>query len=181
MTTITLEEAQANLAGLIAELKPGEEILITAEDRPVARLVAEPPNAREPRRPGSAIGKLTIVEDDDARWDRLCPDAAAAQEHSGLVQSRRPRRIDQEPGAAAHLHERQYPLQGDDRRGEGAGQGERVGVTASDPCVVLGSPDEHLDVGQLRRPSLQEPRLASGCLEQVEVHVRSHDRQRDAR
>lgn len=69
MTTVTLEEAQANLAGLIAELKPGEEILITEEDRPVARLVAEAPNARKPRQPGSAIGKLTIVEDDDAHLD----------------------------------------------------------------------------------------------------------------
>jgi antitoxin (DNA-binding transcriptional repressor) of toxin-antitoxin stability system len=66
MTTVTLKEAQTNLAGLIAELKPGEEILITEEDRPVARLVAEPPNARKPRRPGSAIGKLTIVQDDEA-------------------------------------------------------------------------------------------------------------------
>jgi antitoxin (DNA-binding transcriptional repressor) of toxin-antitoxin stability system len=69
MTTVTLKEAQANLAGLIAELKPGEEILITEEDRPVARLVAEAANARKPRRPGSAIGKLTIVEDDDAHLD----------------------------------------------------------------------------------------------------------------
>jgi antitoxin (DNA-binding transcriptional repressor) of toxin-antitoxin stability system len=66
MTTITLEEAQAKLTALIAELKPGEEILITEEDRPVARLVAETPDARKPRQPGSAIGKLAIVEDDDA-------------------------------------------------------------------------------------------------------------------
>ena len=65
MTTVTIEKAQANLAGLIAELKPGEELLITQEDRPVARLVAEPANRRVPRQPGSAIGKLRIVEDDD--------------------------------------------------------------------------------------------------------------------
>ncbi len=66
MTTVTLKEAQANLAGLIAELKPGEEIVIVEKDRPVARLVAESPNARKPRQPGSAIGKLTIVEEDEA-------------------------------------------------------------------------------------------------------------------
>ncbi|NQT13753.1 MAG: type II toxin-antitoxin system prevent-host-death family antitoxin [Planctomycetes bacterium] len=65
MTTATIEEAQANLAGLIAELKPGEEVLITQRDRPVARLVVEPPNTRPPRQPGSAIGKLAVVEDDD--------------------------------------------------------------------------------------------------------------------
>ncbi|MFH1919080.1 MAG: antitoxin of toxin-antitoxin stability system [Planctomycetota bacterium] len=65
MTTVTIEEAQANLAGLIAELKPGEEVLIMQENRPVARLVVESPNSRTPRQPGSAIGKLTIVEEDD--------------------------------------------------------------------------------------------------------------------
>ena len=65
MTTITLEEAQANLARLIAELKPGDEVLILREDRPVARLTAEPNNARTPRRPGSAVGKLAVNEDDD--------------------------------------------------------------------------------------------------------------------
>lgn len=71
MTTITIEEAQANLAGLIAELKPGEEVLITQQDRPIARLMVEPNNARAPRRPGSAVGKLTIVEDDDTHLDNF--------------------------------------------------------------------------------------------------------------
>jgi antitoxin (DNA-binding transcriptional repressor) of toxin-antitoxin stability system len=65
MTTITLEEAQANLAGLITALKPGDEVLITQQDRPIARLTVEPNNTPAPRRPGSAIGKLSIVEDDD--------------------------------------------------------------------------------------------------------------------
>ena len=66
MTTVTLKEAQANLAGLIAELKPGEEIVIIEKDCPVARLVAELTDARKPRQPGSPVGKLTIVEDDEA-------------------------------------------------------------------------------------------------------------------
>jgi antitoxin (DNA-binding transcriptional repressor) of toxin-antitoxin stability system len=65
MTTITLEEAQANLAGLIAELKPGQEIRITERGRLVARLLAEPSSGRRPRQPGSAIGKLAILEDDE--------------------------------------------------------------------------------------------------------------------
>jgi antitoxin (DNA-binding transcriptional repressor) of toxin-antitoxin stability system len=66
MTTITLAEAEAHLAVLIAKLKPGEQVLITAEDRPVARLVAEPVPAGKARRPGSAVGKLSIVADDEA-------------------------------------------------------------------------------------------------------------------
>jgi len=50
---------------MIAQLKPGEEIIITEQSRPVARLVAEPdkPLTRPP--PGSAIGKLIINEEVD--------------------------------------------------------------------------------------------------------------------
>jgi len=66
MPTTTIEEAQAHLPILIAKLKPGKELLITQEDHPVARLVAEPATTRKVRHPGSAIGKLTVVEDDDA-------------------------------------------------------------------------------------------------------------------
>jgi len=38
MTTITLQEAQANLADLIHRLSPGEEVVILEGDRPVATL-----------------------------------------------------------------------------------------------------------------------------------------------
>ena len=69
MTAITLEEAQAHLAVLISKLKPGEEVLITQEDRAIARLVAEPPQARKARQPGSAVGKLTIVAEDHAHLE----------------------------------------------------------------------------------------------------------------
>jgi antitoxin (DNA-binding transcriptional repressor) of toxin-antitoxin stability system len=65
MSTITLEQAQAQLPTLIANLKPGEEVLITQGQRPVARLVGEAAEPRTPRVPGSAVGLLTIVEDDD--------------------------------------------------------------------------------------------------------------------
>lgn len=64
MTTITLEEAQTHLADWIAKLRPGEELVIVERDRPVARLIAEPGGERRPRRPGSAVGLLTIVEED---------------------------------------------------------------------------------------------------------------------
>lgn len=69
MHTVTVEQAQAGLPGLIAALQPGEAVLITAGDRPVARLVAEGTAARKPRTPGTAAGKLTIAEDDDAHLD----------------------------------------------------------------------------------------------------------------
>jgi antitoxin (DNA-binding transcriptional repressor) of toxin-antitoxin stability system len=65
MTQVTLEEAQSRLPELIAGLRPGEELQITKDNQPVARIVAEPPRPREPRRPGSAVGMLTIVADDE--------------------------------------------------------------------------------------------------------------------
>jgi antitoxin (DNA-binding transcriptional repressor) of toxin-antitoxin stability system len=63
--TVTLQEAQDHLPELIAQLAPGKEVVITEGDRPVAKLVAQQPAARQPRRPGSAQGKLVILADDD--------------------------------------------------------------------------------------------------------------------
>lgn len=64
MTTITLEEAQTRLKEFIVQ-KPGEELVIESGGQTVARLIVEPPKARKPRVPGSAIGQLTILVDDD--------------------------------------------------------------------------------------------------------------------
>ncbi len=65
LETITVEDAQARLAELIARLVPGSEVLIMKDDRPVARLIGQPEVSLEPRKPGSAIGKLIIHADDD--------------------------------------------------------------------------------------------------------------------
>lgn len=65
MTRITIDEAGARLRELIAALRPGQDIQITDGDQAVARLVAEPIGGRKPRQPGSAVGKLVIVSDDD--------------------------------------------------------------------------------------------------------------------
>jgi antitoxin (DNA-binding transcriptional repressor) of toxin-antitoxin stability system len=65
MTTVTLEEAQAQLPQLIEQLQPGEEIIITRDRRPVARLSAEELPKRQPRKAGSARGLLTIIQEDE--------------------------------------------------------------------------------------------------------------------
>ena len=65
MSSLTLEEAQSRLREVVTRLVPGEEILITNGDLPVARLVGEWQSARQPRQPGSAKGILTILVDDD--------------------------------------------------------------------------------------------------------------------
>lgn len=52
--TVTLEEAQAKLVALIDQLAPGEEVVITRNQQPVAKWVGQQPPIRKPRRPGSA-------------------------------------------------------------------------------------------------------------------------------
>lgn len=66
MTQVPIGEAQGRLPELIATLGPGESIQVTEDDRPVARLVREVPASRRPGVPGSAVGLLTVVADDDA-------------------------------------------------------------------------------------------------------------------
>jgi len=51
MNTITLKQAQAQLPDLIHDLKPGEEIVITENNQPVAKLVSEHSNPK----PGEEI------------------------------------------------------------------------------------------------------------------------------
>ena len=62
---ITVEEAQLNLKDLIHQLASGQEIIITENQQPVAKLVSEPVKKRQPRKAGSAKGILVILQDDD--------------------------------------------------------------------------------------------------------------------
>jgi antitoxin (DNA-binding transcriptional repressor) of toxin-antitoxin stability system len=57
--TLTVEEAQARLKEVIGKLAPGEEVVITDNQQPVARLVGERP-ARPPR-PAPGAGKGSIL------------------------------------------------------------------------------------------------------------------------
>jgi antitoxin (DNA-binding transcriptional repressor) of toxin-antitoxin stability system len=67
MTTVTLQEAQAHLAELIARLRPNEPVVITEGDHPVACLSPVAP-AKESQY-GSCRGLLTIIEDGDPLVD----------------------------------------------------------------------------------------------------------------
>lgn len=69
MTRIPLTEAQLRLPELIASLQPGEEVQIFSGDRTVARLIAELESHRKPRQPGSAIGTLIILSEDEAHLE----------------------------------------------------------------------------------------------------------------
>jgi antitoxin (DNA-binding transcriptional repressor) of toxin-antitoxin stability system len=59
--TITIEEAQANLKELIHQLGPGDELIITENQQPVAKLVNDRPTSTKPPRPGPGLCKGMIT------------------------------------------------------------------------------------------------------------------------
>jgi antitoxin (DNA-binding transcriptional repressor) of toxin-antitoxin stability system len=61
---ISIEEAQATLPEIIGKLGPGEEVVITKDDQPVATLRSLAAGKPQ-RRFGSAKGMLTIVTEDE--------------------------------------------------------------------------------------------------------------------
>jgi prevent-host-death family protein len=70
MPTISIHEAQANLSELIHRLSPGDEIIITEDDRPVARLTAVSRPMTPPRPPGFLRGSVRYMAPDfDAPLD----------------------------------------------------------------------------------------------------------------
>ena len=64
MATVTIQEAQANLSDLIHRLTPGEEVVITENDQPVARLVPTTPPAQPRKIPrlGTLRGTVLSME-----------------------------------------------------------------------------------------------------------------------
>ena len=72
MPTLTLEEADGQLARLVQQInQSGEDLILTDGDKPVARLVPVPDPSPERPRPrfGSAKGLVTVPPDFDAPLD----------------------------------------------------------------------------------------------------------------
>ncbi|MEX0714240.1 MAG: DUF2281 domain-containing protein [Pirellulales bacterium] len=65
MPTVTIHEAQARLLELIHRLAPGDEVVITENDQPVAKLARTEPKKQWPCKAGSAKGKIRIAPDFD--------------------------------------------------------------------------------------------------------------------
>jgi antitoxin (DNA-binding transcriptional repressor) of toxin-antitoxin stability system len=66
MPTVTIEDAQAHLAQIIAGLKPGEELLIAQKGQPLATLTRSP-RTSWPCKAGSAkTPKFWMAPDFDA-------------------------------------------------------------------------------------------------------------------
>jgi antitoxin (DNA-binding transcriptional repressor) of toxin-antitoxin stability system len=59
--TVTVEEAQAKLREIIHQLSPGDELIITENQLPVAKLVTEQPKPQLKQRPAPGLGKGMIT------------------------------------------------------------------------------------------------------------------------
>lgn len=66
MATVTIQEAQAQLPDLIHHLSVGDELVITENNQPVARLARTEPHQQWPCKAGSAKGKIRMTADFDA-------------------------------------------------------------------------------------------------------------------
>lgn len=65
MPTVSIEEAQVKLADLIAQLHSGGPVVITQDNRPVAKLTSETAYPPKARKAGTAKGLLEINQEDD--------------------------------------------------------------------------------------------------------------------
>ena len=66
-TTIAVEDIKLTLPELLDSLTPGDEVILTRNQQPVAKLVSEPPKPQPKQRPGPGLckGMITILSDDD--------------------------------------------------------------------------------------------------------------------
>ena len=64
MSTVTIEDAQRRLAELIAQLRPGAEIIITRDQKPVARLIGEARPEAQQRQLGTLRGTVRHMAPD---------------------------------------------------------------------------------------------------------------------
>ncbi len=64
-TTMAVEDIKVTLPELLDNLTPGDEVILTRNQQPLAKLVSETPQQRKPRVPGLGKGMITILSDDD--------------------------------------------------------------------------------------------------------------------
>jgi antitoxin (DNA-binding transcriptional repressor) of toxin-antitoxin stability system len=70
MPTVSLQEAQSRLPDLIHSLTPGDEVVITENGQPLARLTLAAPAERKPRQLGTLKGTVvSMAPDFDAPLD----------------------------------------------------------------------------------------------------------------
>jgi antitoxin (DNA-binding transcriptional repressor) of toxin-antitoxin stability system len=65
---MSVQQASQQLAELLRNLGPGDEIVLTQDNKPVARIVSDTPRPAA-RQPGNCKGMLTINSEDDQHLD----------------------------------------------------------------------------------------------------------------
>ena len=73
METTDVQQAQEQLSQLVARVAQGEEIVITTEGKPMAKLVSYTVS-QKPRRPGGWEGRVFIADD----FDDIPPEITSA-------------------------------------------------------------------------------------------------------
>jgi prevent-host-death family protein len=70
MSTVSVQDAQSKLSELIHKMKPGDEVVITENNQPVARLIPVTPQPQ--RKLGTLKGTVTYMAADfDAPLDEF--------------------------------------------------------------------------------------------------------------
>ena len=64
-TTLAVEDIKLTLPELLDSMSPGDEVILTRNHQPVAKLVSEKPPESKPRVPGLGKGMITIISDDE--------------------------------------------------------------------------------------------------------------------
>lgn len=72
MHSIDVAEATLRFAELLQRVQAGEEVVLTQENEPVARLVPAAASSRKPKF-GAARGLLTVADDFDEPLDDFAP------------------------------------------------------------------------------------------------------------
>jgi antitoxin (DNA-binding transcriptional repressor) of toxin-antitoxin stability system len=68
--TISIDQAASRLHELVSALSPGDEIVLTRDDYPIARIVPEPSAGLRPE-PGAFRGALTVLQEDDEHLEHF--------------------------------------------------------------------------------------------------------------
>ena len=70
-TTLAVEDIKVTLPELLDSPTPGDEVILTRNQQPVAKLVSEAPKLRQPRKAGNCVGMIRIVADDDEHLENF--------------------------------------------------------------------------------------------------------------
>lgn len=65
MNTISIQDIQRDPLGCLRRVEDGETLVIVRDERPVAEIKPISSSALQPRQPGSAVGQLVILAEDD--------------------------------------------------------------------------------------------------------------------